>query len=169
MKKVNIINKILILLLLFIPFVVKAKEEVKVYLFWQIGCPHCEDAKKYFKELEVDYADNFELIEIEVSKSRSNSNLMSDVSKELNQNVTSVPYIVIGEKTFSGFYSGIEKEIKSSILGQFENQDNIDVVGKIIKDKKYDITEVSSSNAIIMMFLVIVLVGGAFFIFKKKK
>ena len=169
MKRINLINKILILLLLFIPFVVKAKEEVKVYLFWGEGCPHCEDAKKFFKEFENTDKEKYELIEIEVWQNKNNSKLMSDVSKELNQNVTSVPYIVIGEKTFSGFYSGIEKEIKSSILGQFENQDNIDVVGKIIKDKKYDITEVSSSNAIIMMFLVIVLVGGAFFIFKKKK
>lgn len=170
MKKTSIFGKLLVIIMLFLPFTVSAAEEVKVYFFWGVGCGHCEDAKIFFNEFEKDYSDKYELIEIEVFENKKNANLMSDVSKELNVNIEAVPFFVIGEETVSGFSNASKAKIKNAILDQYERQELIDLIAPIIKDKGYDISSEDDSNSsIIIMFLVLVLLGGFIYIFKDRK
>lgn len=113
---------------LMIPFVVSAagKEKVKVYIFHGSTCPHCHEALEFFDELSQDdeYKDMYELIKYEVWNDKNNRTLMGKVAEKLNvpeEDRNGVPFIVIGEKFFSGYSASIGVSIKSEIKAAYES------------------------------------------------
>ena len=144
MKK---ISRLLVLaLVLFIPFMVSvkaedAKEKINVYLFRGEGCPHCAEAEEFFDSLASDeeYSKYYELVKYEVWYDENNANLMNDVAKKLGTEANGVPFIVIGEKYFSGYASSMDEEIKEAIKTAYESDEYTDIVkssGKITEEKE---------------------------------
>ncbi len=121
------------LVLLAFPFVVKAeeKEKVNVYLFKGDGCPHCADAESYFNSLSEEEKNKFNLVRYEVWYNETNKNLMNQVAEKLEETVTGVPYIVIGEKTFSGFNDEIGENIMSFVTEMYESDAREDIVSEL--------------------------------------
>lgn len=113
---------------------VKAAEKVKVYLFYGDGCPYCESAMTFFENLDSKYKDKIELIKYEVWNNQENSELLSNVGSVLGEEVSGVPFIVVGETSFGGY----SEEYDQSIL------DAIDA--ELKKDKPYDVLEHVDSN-----------------------
>ncbi len=166
MKK---IIKLLTIVLLMFPLLVSSKEKIKVYLFEQDGCPYCKSAKEYLSELNEEYIEYFELVEVNISKSVNNSKLMVEASEELGEKIESVPLIVIGEEYFSGFEEKTKKLVKDEIIKQYEDESSKDIVGNIIEEKGYDVgSEDSLNTGILIIFVVLVFIVGFFFMFKKK-
>ena len=132
-------RKILILISIFVVtvslmvclFLLKPKEKINVYLFWGDGCPHCERAKEFFNSMDEDYAKYYNLVEYEVWYNEENNELMKEVASFLGISVKGVPFIVIGDKYFSGYSSSRDEEIKDIIMSEYESKDYVDIIEKV--------------------------------------
>ena len=131
------------------PFVVKAEEEdkINIYLFKGDGCPHCADAEDYFNSLSEEEKDKFHLIKYEVWYNETNKKLMDQVAEKLEETVTGVPYIVVGEKTFSGFNEEIGEEIMNFVNEMYEGDSREDIVSSIAEDLGAEEMTGSTSNS----------------------
>ena len=99
---------LLIILLSLISNSVLAQEnvsdKVNVYFFWAEGCPHCANEKPFLESLKQKYS-NLEVHSLEVTKSKENADLLARVGRELNVDVSGVPFTVIGKQYFIGWYN----------------------------------------------------------------
>ena len=109
--------------------------EVKVYVFRGEGCPHCEEALEFFDTLSNDeeYKDLYKLVTYEVWYDEANSKLMQNVADALGEQVSGVPYIIIGKKTFSGYAASYDDRIKDAIKEASEDKEYKDVVAEVKK------------------------------------
>lgn len=107
MKK--IISILVICFCLLIPTVqAEDKNLVNIYLFHSDTCPHCREEIKLLDELEKEY-DNIKIYKFEISE-EENSLLFSKIANIYNVKTTSVPFTIIGNKTFSGYNSENSKK-----------------------------------------------------------
>ncbi len=168
--KLTSLTIILFLTILCMPIVVEAKEKINVYLFWGEGCPHCETAKEYFNELKKDYSKYFELHSFEVWNNEKNNTLFKNVANELNKNVQGIPFILVGDKTFSGFNDAIGKNIKNVIIEQYNSGTSNDIVSKYIEEKEVPIKRDSQNKYIpIIIFSGLALFVGILSALKRRK
>ena len=58
---------------------------------------------------------------------------MGKVAKKLNVDASGVPFIVIGDKSFTGYSESMNEEIKAAIKDQFNNKKYKDIVANIKK------------------------------------
>lgn len=121
------------LFLLALPFTVKAEEnqKVSVYLFKGDGCPHCADAETYFNSLSDEDKNKFDLVEYEVWYDKTNQELMKQVADKLEETVTGVPYMIVGEKSFSGFTDEIGEDIMNAVNEMYESEEKVDIVEEL--------------------------------------
>jgi glutaredoxin len=160
----------------FLPFTVHASEKINVYIFRGEGCPHCEEALEFFDSLSDEYKSYFDLIEKEVWYDEDNAADMQSVADYFGETVSGVPYIVIGDQTFSGYSSTYDTSIKSAIKTAYENEDGsyVDVVAAVLGDAAYTSSSSSSttssdddsnSAAITVIVLLVAVAGVAFLIY----
>ncbi|MCC7552532.1 hypothetical protein KO317_02595 [Candidatus Micrarchaeota archaeon] len=92
-------------------------EQVDLYLFWSHGCPHCEHEKDFLETLEIKYS-NLNIHEFEVSRNKTNFDLMIKMADKLNTTVTGVPFTIVGDNYFKGWNSEetTGKSIEQAIL-----------------------------------------------------
>ena len=128
------LKKILFILTLFLvlPFTKVNAEEVTVTLFYGDGCPHCSHEKQYLDILKYQLGDNLNIEQYEVWNNDENNELLSKVRATFNDDNTGVPFLVIGNKFFSGYNDDIAKEIKKTIFDNLK-QNNLNVVDIIKK------------------------------------
>jgi thiol-disulfide isomerase/thioredoxin len=101
--KIIIILTVIVVLGLFAPKVFASEKQVNIYFFWGEGCPHCEDEKQFLEKLEKKYPE-VRINDFEVWNNSENRKLLMEVSKKLNANVSGVPFTVVGEHYFIGWY-----------------------------------------------------------------
>lgn len=168
---------LLLLMILIVPFSVFAEEEkkedskeVKVYFFRGEGCSHCAEATEWFKSIEEEYGDRFEIVDYETWYDEDNSELMQKIAKARGEedSATGVPYIIIGDKSWVGFADDYKDEIKSQIDTEY---------GKEIKDR-YDVMELmgdikkedNKGSDVATLIIVLLIVGGiGFGIYKARE
>lgn len=128
------LKKILFVLTLFLvlAFTKVNAEEVTVTLFYGDGCPHCSHEKQYLDILKYQLGDNLNIEQYEVWNNDKNNELLSKVRATFNDDNTGVPFLVIGNKFFSGYNDDIAKEIKKTIFDNLK-QNNLNVVDIIEK------------------------------------
>ncbi len=178
MKK---IKTFIIGLLLILPFVVgitnvsAASKKINVYLFRGEGCPHCEEAIEWFEGTlakDEEYKDLYKLVKYEVWYDEQNADLMDAVAKELGTEASGVPFIVIGNKYFSGFSAeNSPTEFKNAIKEQSGSKDYQDVVAAVKKGATTNrsIDKGSILPIIIVSAVAIVVVLGLVFFTKEKE
>lgn len=177
MKKFKILLVILLTILL-IPFGVLADEKssestkdreasteekvsdkkVNLYFFNGNGCGHCANAEAWFEEIEDEYGEYFNLVSYEVWYNDDNNDLMQRVGELREENVSGVPYIIIGNQSWNGFDDDYKEQILSKIKSEYE-QDPAD---------RYDIMNYVSSLAVekegygsdILALIIIIVVFG---------
>lgn len=112
------------------------KNTVTLYLFRGNGCHFCENAIQFLETLPSEYS--YLNIEIyEVWNNEENANLMNEVARKLDLEVSSsVPFIVIGN-TYArrGFAEGMISGIKKEIEESYHSNTYEDIVKEIIKEK----------------------------------
>ena len=136
------IKMLIIAFLLFIPFIVTADEtdinkELRLYLFHQESCPHCQKEIEYLEELKEEYS-NLDIVTYEISKNEMNYNFYIKVANKINDNldkkqqlsIGSVPFTIIGTDFYVGFEVSQKDSIKKSI-DKFLKNDIVDVVSMI--------------------------------------
>jgi len=76
---------------------------INIYFFWSESCPHCANEKPFLEKLEQKYPE-VKIYDFEVWKNSKNRQLLIETGKKLNANVSGVPFTVVGEKYFIGWY-----------------------------------------------------------------
>ena len=124
---------ILFLLLLLFPKPSLAQEtKINLYFFWAQGCPHCSREKDFLTTLQQKYP-QIEVKSFEIATNPDNAKLLQKVGEKLNADVTSIPFTVVGEHYFVGFYTAetTGKTIEDAVTCALESGCP-DIVGHLI-------------------------------------
>ena len=153
---------------------VNAKEKVNVYLFYGDGCPYCESAMEYFDGMDDEYKDKMELVKYEVWNDQDNAALLESVGTELGEEISGVPFIVIGDKTFAGYREEFNKDIEKAIDKFYEEDnaydvmDNVSLTGNNNNNNKTN-NKTDTSDVIVYFSMAIIAAGVIGLIFYAKK
>ena len=155
--------------LFLIPMTVFAEgnEKINVYIFKGEGCGYCAKALAFFEGLDDEYQNYFNLVEKEVWHDEDNAAKMQEVADYFNEDVSGVPYIIVGETTFQGFATEYEEQIKTAIKKGYENADGSykDVVASILGGEVVTKDKNDNSTAITIIVIVAVIAGIGFLIY----
>ncbi len=91
-------------------------DEIVIDIYWGDGCPYCHDAIEElagFAELE----DGIEVRTFEVWYDAGNRARMEQVADDLGRSADAVPFIVVGNRSWSGYSGAIGRSIESTVLG----------------------------------------------------
>lgn len=107
---------VILMALVWMPKEVNATSKVNVYIFYGDGCPHCAALEEDIKPIQKKYP-YIVVKKYEVWYSTANRLIMTKVAKSMGETVSGVPFVVIGEKSFSGYSEDlgpalIEKYVK---------------------------------------------------------
>lgn len=128
MKKIFYL--IILILLIYIPKVsADTNNLVNIYIFHSNTCPHCREEIKVLDYLEKKY-DNIKIYKYEISDP-TNSLLMTKVGGIYNIKINSVPFTIIGNKTFSGYNSEDGKRTFIAAIEYFSKYGYIDKIAKL--------------------------------------
>ncbi len=103
------------------------ESEVNIYFFWGEGCPHCEKEKIFLEKLEEKYS-QINIYDFDITQSVRGRQIMSEMGEKLNTHISGVPFIVIGEQYFIGWYD--EQSTGMAIEGAVQD---------VLKNKRRDI------------------------------
>lgn len=98
--------------------VTKEKGKVNIYIFWGDGCPHCSEAHAFFDSIKASYSKYFNLYGFEVWYNDDNNELFKTFADAKKDEAQGVPYIIIGNKSFLGYVSEWDGEIKDAIKSE---------------------------------------------------
>ena len=106
--------------------------EVNVYFFWGEGCPHCAQEKPFLDTLESRYP-NITVNSYEIYYNKENRDLLIEVGKKLNTDVSGVPFTVVGDKYFVGWWNEetTGASIENAVRFCLEN-DCPDIIGELV-------------------------------------
>lgn len=136
-------------------------KEVNLYFFRGEGCPHCEEAEEWFKSIEEEYGQFFKIVDYETWNNPDNAELMQKVAAARKETAEGVPYIIIGNKSWSGFTDSYEQEMIEQIKSEYEKSE--DDRYDIMKYINTDAEEEDSSNDVLALILILVVVSGVCF------
>lgn len=140
--------------------------KVNIYLFRGNGCSHCHEFLEYLESIIDDYGKYFNVITYEVWSNGDNGTLMEKAAEKLGKEVTGVPFIIIGEQTFSGYASSMNEQIESLIKEEYEKEDRYDVMKELGVDTTVSNSKVennakdSSTSDIIILVISVLIIGG---------
>ncbi len=100
-----------------------------IYIFWGDGCPHCKALAKFISKLPAETKDKINIYSFEVWSDKDNKSFMKNFGKFLDQDVSGVPFTVIGDKIFDGYSSGdtkTDRQILDAINAIIKNQGSTD-------------------------------------------
>lgn len=144
MKKLKIFLAIIACLLI-VPFTVLAEgdtdstsnnedsKKVKLYFFHGDGCPHCAEAEEFFDSIKDEYGDKFEVVAYEVWYDTDNNELLQKIGEARDESISGVPYILIGDKSWSGYASSLDDEIIEAIKSEYDKDvaDRYDIMNYV--------------------------------------
>lgn len=126
------IKKITIILFLFLISIFSVKgKEIDIHLFYQDGCPHCENEKIFLNELK-DTNKEININYYELGDS-INSKLFNDIQTLLDKPTNSVPYTVIGDYALGGFSETTKKDI-TDIINNYQTTEYRNIVKEYKED-----------------------------------
>lgn len=94
-----------------------AAAPTEIYVFWRVGCPHCERALAWLTEVEAARPE-LRVHRLEVGAEKANRELLIEVAGEFGLDRVAVPLIVVGTSPFVGFLdaNSTGREIEAAIL-----------------------------------------------------
>lgn len=135
----------------------EGEEKANIYLFRGSGCSHCYDFLTYLEAITEEYGDTFNLISYEVWNNEMNHTLLGKVAKKLGDDVTGVPYIIIGKNTWGGYSESLNEEIFQAIQEEYKNKNKNDVVTKVVNyEKKFGITDIIIPGVFLLFVFLII-------------
>ena len=101
------------------------KNKVNIYFFWGSTCPHCKEEFAFFDEIKETYGKYYNLYTYEVWENPNNAEIMNKFAEALGEEVTGVPYTIIGDKSFKGFGESSKEEIMNAIKNNHQNSRDV--------------------------------------------
>lgn len=149
---------------------VSCANKITVHLFWGNGCPHCENAIEYLEgTIAEEYKECFALEKHEVWYDEEGSQLMQDVAAYFGEDVTGVPYLVIGEETFGGYSSSLNEKIEKAIVDNANSDDYVDVIEKVKNGETSGAKKSGSGDTIVTIAIILVAIGGIYALIKTSR
>ena len=105
-------------------------KQVVIYMFRGNGCGYCRAFLNYINSILPEKGKMFKLRTFEVWYDKNNYNYMQAVAKDLDATVGGVPFMVIGNKYFSGYGTSMNQTIVDTILEQKNNEKYVDIGAK---------------------------------------
>ena len=139
-------------------------KEVNLYFFRGEGCPHCEEAEQWFQSIEEEYGSYFKVVDYETWYNEDNAALMQKVAEARGETAEGVPYIIIGDKSWSGFTESYEQEILDQITSVYAQDvsERYDIMkyldGSASKKDAKDADK--GANDALVLVLIILIAGG---------
>ena len=112
-------------------------KKVKLYFFHGDGCPHCAEAEEFFDSIKDEYGDKFEVVAYEVWYDTDNNELLQKIGEARDEKISGVPYILIGDKSWSGYASSLDDEIIDAIKSEYDKDvaDRYDIMNYVDSSK----------------------------------
>lgn len=101
------------------------ENKVNIYFFWGSTCPHCKEEFAFFDEIKETYGKYYNLYTYEVWENSNNAEIMNKFAEALGEEVTGVPYTIIGDKSFKGFGESSKEEIMNAIKNNHQNSSDV--------------------------------------------
>ena len=101
--------------------IVKEDNKVNIYFFWGNGCPHCAKEFEFFESIKEEYGNYYNLYTFETWYNDENAKLLYTFAENMNDEVSGVPYTIIGEQSFSGFSEKYKSDFIDAIKVQYKN------------------------------------------------
>ncbi len=130
-------------------------KKVNVYIFRGNTCSHCFEAIDHFASIYKDEGKYFNVKTYEVWANEDNNELMEKVAKKLGDEVSGVPYIVVGKKSWSGYAESYDEEIMSTIKSEYNKDKKTDIVKGLTNESDSNSSVAGDIIAIIVIVLVV--------------
>ncbi len=111
-------------------------KQITIYMFRGKGCTYCRAFLTYLNSIVGEYGKYFKLESYEVWNDSKNAELMDKVSSFMDKQAQGVPYIIIGDKVFTGYSSAYDQEIKTAIKKLYKEKNRYDVFKEMDKEEK---------------------------------
>ncbi len=136
-------------------------KKVKIYFFRGEGCPHCAEAEEFFDSIKDEYGEYYTIVDYETWYNTENADLLQKVGKARDEEISGVPYILIGNKSWSGYSSDMNEEIISTIKSEYEKDvaDRYDIM-ELIDTDSTKAKEKSKSGDVMALIIVLIVVAG---------
>ncbi|BDV44623.1 membrane protein [Geotalea uraniireducens] len=105
---------LLVALPLLLAVTAAAAEPVTLYFFWGEGCPHCARAKPFLAELAKRHP-ALQVRDYEVLQHRENLELLLRMSRQLGEEATGVPTIILAGRMYSGFSPETARQLETRV------------------------------------------------------
>lgn len=139
----------------------ESDDKINVYLFRGSTCSHCLEAIVFFAKNAANYGKYFNIVSYEVWNNKDNATLMNKVANVLGEKASGVPFIVIGNKAYSGFSESIGNDMLNQIKTMYDSKDKYNVLDHIEESK-------TSPVVIIVLIVLVILIGVGFIIYVSK-
>lgn len=137
---------------------------VKIYFFRGEGCPHCADAEEFFNSIEEEYGQYYKILDYETWYNSDNAALLQKVGEVRNEKISGVPYILIGDKSWSGYDDSFADDIKDTIKSEYEKAvaDRYDIANYVdFTNAAGSVTEAAKkSNDAMVLIIILLAVAG---------
>lgn len=137
---------------------------VKIYFFRGEGCPHCADAEEFFNSIEEEYGQYYKILDYETWYNSDNAALLQKVGEARNEEISGVPYILIGDKSWSGYDDSFADDIKDAIKSEYEKAvaDRYDIANYVdFTNAAGSVTEAAKkSNDAMVLIIILLAVAG---------
>ena len=142
----------------------EVKEEdtrVKIYFFRGEGCPHCAEAEEFFKSIKEEYGQYYKILDYETWNDANNADLLQKVGETRGENITGVPYILIGDKSWAGYDTSYDEGIKAAIKAEYEKDvaDRYDIA-KLVDFGDGLVEEPDHSNDAMILIIILLVAAG---------
>lgn len=115
----------------------ETSDAITIYMFRGKGCGYCRAFLEFLNSITSEYGKYYKLVSYEVWNDTNNNKLMGEVSSFLGQSAGGVPYIIIGDKVFSGYAEDYNDSIKQAITDLYKTK----------KNKRYDVFTEMKKNS----------------------
>lgn len=115
----------------------QGEDNINAYLFHGDGCPHCADEQEFLAEISSDYP-QLEVKQYEIYNNKENREFLKEAARELDVQVSGVPFLIIGEDYFSGFLKGVTSKEIIEKLNSCSETSCPDPLSEIAKDYQSD-------------------------------
>lgn len=113
--------------------IVSDDNKLNIYLFWGDGCPHCKELAQYLGTIKEEYGKYYNLYTLETWYDDENATLMKGIAKAVGEEPAGVPYLLIGDKSFTGYAPRMDADIERAITEQSQRADKFDAYKKYRK------------------------------------
>ena len=106
-------------------------KKTNIYVFYSRTCIHCAAEEIYLDKLKSEDS-SLSIYRYEITDSKENQELMKKVGDLLNTNITTVPYVIIGNRTITGFTEGVSDVSIDSAITYVKEHNVRDLVGEML-------------------------------------